>query len=276
VTWVTTAETDRFLVEAQPFLHSDPVANNVLLTEARFWSWLSEPSPEARFGWWAEASGTRGAFVEIPGHAPVCSPLSAASLAELATQLADATSLGVDARDVAAVTGAWRGQGRLLRPTARMTLLRLDGLRAAAFPPGTPRLADISDQPLLRSWFKRFHERVPHDPSRVEFVVDHPLAKGSIIVWELHGRPQAMASRTPEVAGMTRMGLAFQPTEGTRYSDAAFLSGCLEAAQTAEHVLVLSGDPGSTATYQSLGFVPVLDRVVLKVGDVEAPQARPD
>lgn len=271
MTWVTTEEAGRFLAEAQPFLYSDPVANNVLLTEARFWSWLSEPPQEARFGWWAEAGGIRGAFVEIPGHAPVCSPLSVASIAELATQLADAASLGVDARDAAAVTEAWRGQGRVLRPTARMTLLRLDGLRAAALPPGTPRLADTSDQPLLRSWFKRFQERFPHDPSHVEFVVDHPLAQGSIMVWELHGRVLAMASRTPEVAGMTRMGLPFQPTEGTRYSEAAFISGCVEAARSAEHVLVLSGDPGSTATYQSLGFVPVLDRVVLKVGLLARP-----
>jgi hypothetical protein len=134
VTWVTTAEAGRFLAEAEPFLLSDPVANNVLLTEARFWLWLSDPAPGARFGWWAEGNGTHGAFVDIPDHTLVCSPLSAASIADLAGELANATSLGVQVRDMAAVTQAWRAQGQVLRPTMRMTLLRLDSLRAPALP----------------------------------------------------------------------------------------------------------------------------------------------
>ncbi len=272
MTWVTTGEVGRFLAEAQRFLVSDPVANNIVLTEARFWAWLSSPAPGARFGWWAEGGGTHGAFVDIPDHAPVCSPLSAASIADLPGELAHATSLGVQARDAAAVTEAWRARGRVLRPTVRMTLLRLEALASPGLPGGTPRVADASDLPLLRSWFEIFRERQPHDHSHVEFVVDHPLGEGGIIVWEVLGRPVAMASRTPEVAGMTRMGLAFQPTEGTTYSDAAFISGCAEAARTADHVLVLSGHPRSTAAYRSLGFAPVLDRVLLE-GDGHLPGA---
>jgi hypothetical protein len=61
------------------------------------------------------------------------------------------------------------------------------------------------------------------------------------------------------------MGLAFQPSAGTRYADAAFQAACVEAARTAEHVLVLSGAPESTAAHQSRGFVPVLERVLLDV-----------
>jgi hypothetical protein len=267
VTWVTTAEAARFLAEAGPFLLSDPVANNVLLTEAQFWLWLSDRTPGACFGWWADANGTDAAFVDIPDHPPVCSPLSAASIADLNEVLANATSLGVQARDVAAVTEAWRAHGQVLRPRVRMTLLRLDSLRGPALPTGTPRVADASDLPLLRSWFKLFQEQHPDDHSSVEFVVDHPLGAGDIIMWEMHGHPVAMASRTPEMAGMTRMGLAFQPAEGTTYSQAAFFSGCVEAARTADHVLVLSGTHSSTVAYISLGFVPVLDRVVLEVLD---------
>jgi hypothetical protein len=126
-------------------------------------------------------------------------------------------------------------------------------------------VANTSDLPLLRSWFTIFRERYPDAPSHVQFVIDHPLQEGGIIVWEVHGRPVAMASRTPEVFGMVRMGLAFQPTEGTAYANAAFVIGCAEAARTAEHVLVLSGSPASTAAYKSLGFAPILDRVVLEV-----------
>jgi hypothetical protein len=226
VTWMTTEEVGRFLAAAEPFLRSDPVANNGLLTEARFWGWLSDPAPGARFGWWADGSGTDGAFVEIPGHATVCSPLSAAAIADLAGELADASSLGVQARDAAAVTEAWRMQGQVLRPTVRMTLLRLGSVPAPALPMGAPRVAEATDLSLLRSWFKLFQRDQPDDPSQVEFVVDHPLGEGGVVVWEVLGRPVAMASRTPTVAGMTRLGLAFQPTEGTRYSDAAFVAAC--------------------------------------------------
>jgi hypothetical protein len=265
VTWLTTTDAGRFLVAAEGFLLRDVVANNAVLTEARFWSSLSQPPPGARFGWWTDASGTQGAFVQIPEHMPICSPLTPAAIAELDRELGGSTSLGVDARDAAAVTQAWRDQGKALGPSARLTLLRLDALRAPALPPGASRMADAGDAQLLRTWFALFQERHPEDRNHVGFVVDEPLRAGAVVVWEVEGRPVAMASRTPVVAGMTRMGLAFQPGEGTVYADAAFLSGCLEASRTAGQVLVLSGSPGSTAAYRALGFVPVAERVVLRL-----------
>lgn len=272
MSWVTTTEVDCFLAEAKQFLFSDPVANTMLLTEARFWSWLPAPVHGVRFGWRVEGSEAHGALVHIPDHAPICSPLSAASVVDLSGELAFAPRLGVPARDVAVVTAAWPAAlRRVLRPSARITLLRVHDLRAQTAPTGAPRVADTSDLPLLRSWFGLFRERHPDDPSHVEFVIDHPLQEGGVIVWEVHGRPVAVASRTPEVAGMVRMGLAFQPTEGTLYANAAFVVGCAEAARTAEHVLVLSGTPGSTAAYRLLGLKPVLDRVVLEVVEGSVP-----
>lgn len=265
MTWMTTTEVGRFLAEGMPFLAADPVANTVLLTEAHFWWRLSGPVPGARFGWWVEGDRAQGAFVQVPDHAVICSPLRPASISELPGVLANATHLGVQALDVAALTAAWRAHRQVLRPGARITLLRLHDHRARALPEGTPRLATADDLPLLRSWFQLFQERHPEDVSHIEFVVDHPLEEGGITLWEVDSRPVAMASRTPEVAGMVRMGLAFQPIQGTTFADAAFDVGCVEAARTAEHVLVLSGSPEGTAEHQSLGFTPVQDRVVLEV-----------
>ena len=262
---MTTTEVDGFLAKARPFLVADPVANNVLLTEAHFWWRLPQPVPGARFGWWAEDGEANGAFVHIPEHPLVCSPLSPSSVTDLPEVLADTTCLGVHAPDVPAVTAAWRAQQQVLRPTARITLLRLNDLPARALPEGAPRLATVGDLSLLRSWFQLFQERHPDDASSVEFVVDHPVEDGGVIFWEVEDRPVAMASRTSEVAGVVRMGLAFQPTTGTRYADAAFDVACVEAARTAAHVLVLSGTPKATAKHQALGFEPVLDRVVLEV-----------
>ncbi|MFC4783394.1 hypothetical protein ACT8ZV_02900 [Nocardioides sp. MAHUQ-72] len=265
MTWVTTSDAARFLAGAGPFLVSDPVANNALLTEASFWAQLPDPAPGARFGWWAEGGETGGAFVDIPDHPVLCSPLGAAAVADLAHELAGATSVAVQASDVDALDEAWRARGGAVRTVATRTLLRLVALREPAQPAGAPRVADAGDLPLLRSWFDLFAQRHPDDSSHVEFVVDHPLRDGAVVIWEVGDEPVAMCSRTPRVQGMTRMGLAFQPAEGTTYSDAAFAAGCGGASRTAEHVLALGSGPGPTAALRSLGFAPVLERVVLQV-----------
>jgi hypothetical protein len=172
--------------------------------------------------------------------------------------------LGVQAEDVAAVTASWREHRRQLRPIARLSLLELRGFRPRTQPEGAPRPADASDRSLLRSWFALFRAGHPEDASHVEFVVDHPLEDGGLVVWEVDGRPVGMASRTPAVAGMVRMGLAFQPTEGTTYAAAAFDAACVEAQSAVDHVLVLSGTAATTAAHRARGFEPVLDRVVLE------------
>jgi hypothetical protein len=265
VTWVTTADVDQFLTETDALLAADPVANSMLLTEARFWSRLSVPEPAASFGWWTEHGRAQAAFVHIPDHAAICSPLTAASTESLPLVLAPGTRLGVQARDAAAVTASWRAHRLQMRPIGRLNLLELQDFRPQSRPAGAPRPARGSDLSLLRAWFALFQARHPEDPSHVEFVVDHPLEDGGLVVWEVEGRPVGMASRTPAVAGMVRMGLAFQPTEGTTYADAAFDAACVTSRAAFDHVLVLSGNAATTAAHRSRGFEPVLDRVVLEL-----------
>jgi hypothetical protein len=160
---------------------------------------------------------------------------------------------------------ALRSAGHSPRQVGRVTLLRLDGLRTPPLPQGRPRRADQTDAALLRDWFRLFQQRFPTDPSAVEFVVDHPLEAGGVVLWEVDGTPVAMSSRTPEVAGMVRMGLAFQPMLGTAYADAALVAGCHQATKDTQHVLAVSGTPESTDGYERLGFRAVCDRVLLQV-----------
>ncbi len=264
MSWQTTAYVTRFLAGAGAFLRADPVANAVLLTEADFWSRLSDPGPSALFGWWSEGTRVLGAFVRMPDHATLCSPLPHSSVAALPPELPEGVSLGVPADDAEAVVAAFGAHGRRLRPTVRLTVLRLGHLRARGLPTGAPRRAGASDLPLLRSWFDLFRERRPEDASRVEYVLDQPLAEGAVLVWEVDGRPVAMASRTPVVAGTVRMGLAFQPSGDGAHAAAAFHAACREASATAEHVLALSGSADTGAELGALGFVPVGARVVLE------------
>src|SRR3954468_17180010 len=258
VQWVTTTEVDHFLAEAGQFLESDAVANNALLTEARFWSRLPGQPVEGLFGWWVERSEVEAAFVHLPDHAVICSRLSRSAATDLAGAVPDADCVGVEAADVQTVTDAFAAQGRVLQPAASMTLLRLHApVRARAVPDGRPRLAERRDLPVLRAWFKLFQQRHPSDRSHVAFVIDQPLDDGGVMVWERRGQPVAMASRTPQVAGMVRMGLAFQPSKGTAYAAAAFDATCAVGAPTVFSVLFFSGTTEDTASYTTVGFVTV-------------------
>jgi hypothetical protein len=265
VPWVTTTDVDRFLAEAGQFLVSDAVANNALLTEARFWSRLSGAAVDGTFGWWVEAGEVEAAFVNLPDHPVICSLLTPSSAAGLAGAVPGADCIGVDATDLVAVVDSFATQGCSLQPAARMTLLRLHApIRARPVPDGGARPAEVRDLPLLRRWFKLFQQRYPQDRSHVAFVIDQPFEDRGVTVWELGGQPVAMASRTPQLAGMVRMGLAFQPTTGTAFAAAAFDAACASATRSADAVLVLSGTAQDTASYMSLGFMTVLERAVLQ------------
>ena len=263
--WVRTTDVDRLLVEAGHFLGGNVVANNALLTEARFWSGLPDRSADGVFGWWVGEHGVEAAFVHLPDHPVICSPLSRSAAAAVADAVPEADRVGVQATDVNPVIAAFAARGSRLRAEFSMTLLRLDGpVRPRPVPDGHPRPADRRDLPLLRTWFDTFQQRHPEDRSHVAFVIDQPLEDGGVLVWERQGQPVGMASRTPRLAGMVRMGLAFQPSSGKAYAAAAFDAACIDAARTAETVLVLSGTDADTATYGSLGFTRVLERVVLR------------
>lgn len=263
--WQTTADVAAFLASAGRFLESDPVRNNALLTEALFWRWLSGVGG-GRFGVWEQDGAVHAAFVELPDHPVLCSPLTDEATAALPHVLTGVQRIGVEQQAAAAVTGALKAAGHTPAEVGGVTLLELGDLRPPPPPQGRPRRADGADAPLLRDWFRLFQGRFPTDPSAVEFVVDHPLEAGAVVVWEVDGRPVAMSSRTPETAGMTRMGLTFQPADGTTYADAALVAGCQEAMNDAVHVLAVSGDAEWTERYERLGFRIVCDRVLLQVG----------
>lgn len=266
MTWSTTPLVDEFLAEAGPYLTADPVANCVLLTEAHFWSRLPEKLPGASFGWWSEGGQVRGACALLPGHSALFSPLPPSAVTAMPDAFADVTRIGVDGDNEAEIVAAWQRAGRQVMVIGRLTVLRRVG--ASAFPlrpGGAARIAGPADRPLLHGWFAVFEQRHPGDPSHVAYVIDQPLEAGGIVIWEREGRPVAMASRTPVVAGMVRMGLAFQPEPGQQDADAAFAAACARAAAEVPLVLTLGTADESPATGEARGFTPVADRVLIEI-----------
>ncbi|MGV3563602.1 MAG: hypothetical protein ACO1ON_09985 [Nocardioides sp.] len=265
MTWSTTSDAAAFLDVAGAHLAGDRVAHDPLLTEADHWSSLEPPREDGLFGWWPDDDAVTSACVLLPDHALLCSRLTGEQAVALATLLPGADTWGVDERDAQAVEDALHAARHDVRRVAERQLLRLEGpVRPRPAPPGRARRADERDLPLLHHWFAQFRARHPQDTSDREFVVDRPLADGGITLWEVDGEPVAMASRTPFVAGATRLGLAFQPAPGHEHADAAREAAATDAAASGRgEVLALSSSDEQTEALNALGFVPRARRLVL-------------
>jgi hypothetical protein len=261
--WRRTEDPGRFLDEAGPYLSTDPAAHAPLLTEADFWRRRPERVAGGRAAWWNADGRVGGAWVHLPDHPPLCSVLDPVSVDGLMDVLGDEPVLAVHVRDAARVAEAWRARGAHVRVASRIAVLRLGIPIPRPEPAGAARVAVEADRALLHAWFAEFRARTPEDPSDAAYVVDVPLEDGSVLLWEVDGEPVAMASRTPVVAGVTRLGLAFQPSPGTELADAAFRAACKTADQRAEHVVALSGTPEATAELVALGFLATAERVLL-------------
>ena len=249
--WSTSQDVRAFVGAAGEFLRAAPVENTVLLTEAAYL--VANAPAGGRFGWFADAGGpVSGAFLQAPRHAAVLSSMPAAaaqSLVDIITPPYD-----VDSR----MATAW--SDRSIAEESRITLYRLADLPGRTPYAGRARVATDDDRDLLVDWYERMMAAFPDDPSDLAYVVDDPLSYGGITLWEVDGVPTAMAGRSRLVAGMVRLGATYAP-DGD--ASAALAAACAAANQAARHVLIFAPAEAPTEGYRDLGFVPVLDRVLL-------------
>ncbi|MBL7261907.1 hypothetical protein [Paractinoplanes lichenicola] len=236
--WTTSTSVREFLDAAGGFLRARPIDHTMLLTEAAY----LEAVPTARdqlYGWWSGG----GAFLRAPGHAPIVSLLPDEAWGPLAALLPGVTEVGVDARSLPGATAAWPGLGERFRVSV---------CRARSQPvpaSGRARKATPDDRDLLVGWYHELMAANPGDPSELAYVVDFPITYGGLMLWETEGEPTAMASRTPVIGGVTRVGAAYGIDAA-----AALAAVRAEAATVASDVLTLT-----TAE----DCAPVLQRVTL-------------
>ncbi|WP_155370554.1 GNAT family N-acetyltransferase [Catellatospora vulcania] len=269
MTWSTATDVHALLAAGGDFLRSRPVEHTVLLTEAAYLQARPSSAPDQAYGWWRDAHGeVAGAFLRAPGHPPILSAMPRAAVAALPEVLGEAEAVGVDGALLEQVSAAWRA-ARGVTPVerSRITLYRLERFTPPALPAGRARVAGSADRELLLSWFHDLMAAFPDDPSEAAYVIDDPLGFGGITLWEVAGRPVAMAGRSRLVAGMVRLGAVHAPGGDEAHAAAAFTAACAAASEIADHVLVFAGaDAEAAATgYRELGFRPVLDRVMLGV-----------
>jgi hypothetical protein len=266
VTWYTSSDIHAFLGAAGDFLAANPIDHTLLLTEAAHLAARPSAAADQLYGWWQrDGGGITGAFLQAPGHRPILSAISNDGLESLVDRYPDLPPVGVDGQLVDSVVTAWRRRwGVELSERTRIRLYRLGHRHTPELRPGRARVATLADRELLVSWYEQLMAASPDDPSDLTYVVDDPISYGGVVLWEVEGTPKAMAGRSRLVAGMVRLGPVY-PTQNDRNGKAALVAACDAALAVARDVLIFAEatDSGTDAVYRSIGFEPVLDRVML-------------
>ncbi|GAA4230868.1 hypothetical protein GCM10022254_26700 [Actinomadura meridiana] len=274
--WTLTDDLDVFLDRAGDFLRDDPVANTVPLTVTQA---MRARGPglydSALFGWWTDGGRVGAAMLWTSGYPPLLSAMPEQAARELAGVLA-----GRDGAAVPGIEAAWGiaetfarawtdATGAASRVALRERLYRLTRLAAPDPPPeGAARVAGAADRDLVLDLHAAFHRDAGGHGEMNRKVVEGKLAEGCLMLWEVEGRPVALAGRTPVVAEMARVAPVYTPTRHrNRGYGAAVTTAATRAAQDAgaAHVVLFTdlANPTSNGIYQRLGYHPVEDRVVI-------------
>lgn len=276
MSWTFTDDPDGYAAAVLPLLHADPVANTVALTvldaigRGQRWG-------EGRFtlGWYAEAGRVTGAVSMTPPFGLLLSqvpegsaePLVAA-LRERAVAVPSVNGTVADARRFAELWGTAAEQIMGNR------LFRLTTLTPPDPPPaGSARPVNLDDLDLVMDWIVAFHaESEPHSPDTPRDMLRYRIERELYWFWlDRKGTPVSMAGRNVTLAGVSRVGPVYTPPEQRRHGYAAAVTAVCSrhALDTDADQVILFTDvdnPTSNAIYQRLGYRPLLDRVVLRLG----------
>jgi GNAT superfamily N-acetyltransferase len=270
--WNLTSDLEEYAAAAGDFLHADPAENTVVLGLIE--TLRAQGTDGTRFGWWRSGGGgVGGVFQHTDPHPMLLSAMPDDAARELAGVLAErdsAFSVTGAPGTVSAFADRWQHRtGMAAVLMMRQRLYRLEGLAMPhPPPPGTARVADTADRDLLVAWFDAFERESLGSAAGIEALVDDRLSHDGIALWEVDGRPVAVASRTRVVAGMARIGSVYTPPEHRRHGYGAAVTATLSRAALdagARHVVLFTdlANPTSNSIYQRLGYRPLSDRLVL-------------
>lgn len=287
------AEVATFAAVGRPLLAADPVRHTDTLTVLD--GLLRQRTDAARLAEIAalltvhdERGVPRGAALRTAGRPLLVSALAPEHAAPVDAALAAAdpglpgvTGPAAPAEALAAAVAARTGAE--VRVDMRMRLFALAELVVPARVPGTARRTGPADDDLLGEWLLAFraeatrHLRDPHPP--VEWVrVGRALGDGWLL-WEVDGRPVAVAAARRPLVGMSRIGPVYtDPARRGRGYGAAVTAAAVEWAQRrgARHVVLFVDHANDTTNrlYPRLGFRPVHEVLELSFLDVDRDRDR--
>lgn len=158
--------------------------------------------------------------------------------------------------------------------TGRMEerLFRLDELVPPHEVVGTARLADQDDVDFLADWYVDFtveaFGRLPPG-FNARKLVQRGVVRSRCWIWsDETGVPLSMAVRHPAVSGASRIGPVYTPPEARRhgYGSAATSAASRDILDDGAVPCLYTDlvNPTSNKIYQALGYVPVLDRALIR------------
>lgn len=266
----TVSDLSEFLAVTASWRAANPLTTNIISTiamnaiaGARFVEhldgWLVRDDDDAVLG-----AGLRADPYEF-NVGPM--PVEAARL--LGDSIAMAGACPTEARGTENVVQAFaaglgdgsRGAIVALPGTAGEGLYELGRLRVPDVA-GAARRAVDADLELVTAWiidFARDAGVVSHEPERR---ARNYVARGSMLLWEIDGRPVAMSGQAPlvDVGGtlVGRVGPVFTPSEHRRHGYGAAITAAASADFQASGARVMLftdlSNPTSNAIYQRLGY----------------------
>jgi predicted GNAT family acetyltransferase len=257
---------------AGDFLRSRPAEHNLVL--ALLDERARHPEP-GRFWWVTDHGSVAGVLFQSPlgFHATITptSPEAVAALVERAAEVApDLPGVSGDAATAAYFSGCWAERQRVpAAPEEGMRLYELRALRPPTGVPGELRVATADDVDLLLTWLVGFEADTGgagSQPATLRRRVDAGLVR----IWD-HGGPMAMASLTPSLAGVSRVGLVYTPPDkrGRGYAAACTAAISQVALDTGSARCVLYtqlSNPRSNAIYRRLGYEPIQEILHYRFG----------
>jgi predicted GNAT family acetyltransferase len=278
MTWTLTDDLDAYAAAAGEILAREPERNTVMLSVLASLIKLGSRAfgdDSLVLGWWDGTGGDRAAVLRTPPHPMLITGLSGAAASELAQVLATAADQAGLTKVIGAEPGAgafavaWTAlTGAESEVTQRQRLYRLGTLTPPdPVPDGTARVAGEADFPLVRDWEEAFAAE-NNQAGAASDVTKDKLLTGQIVLWEQAGEPRAMASVTPVISGVARVGQVYTPPARRRrgYGGAVTVAATELAQQRGAASVVLFTDlanPTSNTLYQRLGYQPVEDRVLI-------------
>ena len=259
VSWTDSPE--RVLEDAGPFLRSDPVRHNLILTLLE----IRVAYPEAGNYWIVRLDGdVSGVALQSPADfIATVTPMAGPAATALVDAIVDGDILvpGVsgEASAAARFAGHWTERTRsTAKPVEGQRLYEVERVVTPGALPGRVRAADEGDRDFVVTSFEGFEaesgESGAHAPA---VVADHRLRSGQLWVWD-DEIPVSVAGLSEPVAGVVRVGPVYTPPDrrGRGYAS-ALVAAVSQAVLDRGHRCILYTDLGnatSNAIYRAIGF----------------------
>jgi predicted GNAT family acetyltransferase len=257
---------------AGAFLRSKPAEHNLVL--ALLDERARHPEP-GRFWWVTDHESVAGVLFQSPlefqATITPASPEAVAALVQCAADVApNLPGVSGAAATAAFFAGCWAETRRVpAAPEEGMRLYELAALRPPTGVLGELRVATAGDVDLLLAWLVGFEAdtgAAASPPATLRRRVD----AGLVWIWD-NGAPMAMASLTPTLAGVSRVGLVYtSPDErGRGYGAACTAAISKVALETGSSRCILYtqlSNPRSNAIYRRLGYEPIQEILHYRFG----------